>query len=526
MQIPSTMGPGAATRLEKAGPFRQPWLKGRLSLPRSLSGRLILGSVGVVLVALTVLSLIVHEIVMTRMLSEVDERLQMQASELRTFTRLWEASGHTFNQAFYSQLTQAFQAEEVNSEQPILFKLMDKQSGAALAHSANFEPEQLLFNPHDFSLALQLEGQPVLNTRQDTQGKSLHTLTMVLQDEAQQTVAVAQLSQSLQTVERVGNILTIGLILASLVAVIIAYGINYWLTRRELKPLQMVTNTMHRLEVQQLEIRLEPHKQTTEIQLLNNAFNQMLERLQASFGLQRSFVTDVSHELRTPLTAIRGQLDVLLLNPRLEDEARQDVQQINGELQRLSRLVANLLTNGRIEVGQNLQVYEANRQMVELDLLLIEVARQGKFLNRQVEVEISQLVQAQVPGDADLLKQLLFNLVDNAMTYTPAGGRVSLALDRSRDDTGQEWASLTVTDTGPGIEAADLPHIFGRHYRCSQATARSKLGAGLGLFIADTITQAHAGTISVKSQPAHGTCFTVRLPLAPLAIKKGGSQKV
>ena len=255
--------------------------------------------------------------------------------------------------------------------------------------------------------------------------------------------------------------------------------------------------------------------------MLTDAFNQMSERLEASFALQRDFVADVSHELRTPLTSLRGQADVLLLNPALDEDMRHDVEQLRTELARLTRMVNNLLTNARAEVGTPPHIDEGHTQIVELDSLVLEVARQARFLNRKVTLELGQFQQVSVPGDADLLKQLLFNVVDNALTYTRPGDSVYLDLICTQDvpdtvkakepDRQDEWAMMCVRDTGPGIDEADLPHIFERHYRAHHTTS-TPLGSGLGLSIASLIAEAHGGVLAVESKLGKGTSFCIWLP--------------
>jgi signal transduction histidine kinase len=309
--------------------------------------------------------------------------------------------------------------------------------------------------------------------------------------------------------------------IGGLIAVIIAYAVSFLLTNRELHPLSTLINTMHRLSAQRLQTRLPPQKpDTIEIQRLTEAFNSMLDRLEAGFDSQRNFVTNVSHELRTPLTAVQGHIDVLLLDPHL-DGIRPDLQQINAELRRLSRMVANLLTTARVDAGVLPQPFANGIQYVELDLLLVEVARQAHFLNQQEKIEIGHLEQISVPGDVDMLKQVLLNLIDNAITYTPLTGRVTLSLTRSNNHPAQlqtdagsnagEWAMLSVCDTGPGIHPEDLPHIFERHYRARYAEGLSTHGLGLGLSIARLIVEAHHGYIDVESELGKGTCFYVWL---------------
>ncbi len=301
-----------------------------------------------------------------------------------------------------------------------------------------------------------------------------------------------------------------------------AYLVSLWLTSRELRPLHQLSLTMRNLSTQGLGVHLQSTKQAVEMKLLIEAFNQMSDRLEAGFTLQRNFVADVSHELRTPLTALRGQIEVLFMDSHLSEEASQDLRQIQAELVHLSRIVSNLLAMARAEIGVLPQVSGESIQRVELDLLLIEVARQARFLNQQIALELGELQQIWTLGDADLLKQLLLNIVENALAYTPSGGTVQLevmhasilpALLKEKNENGHtEWAKITIRDTGMGIAPADLPHIFERHYRVPQTRSRSKLGSGLGLAIARLIAQAHGGEITVESELAKGSCFSVWLP--------------
>lgn len=509
--------PGNAVNANKPQGQFMPWrwFRGGFGLPRSLSTRLVLGSVLVLVLALLIMGLMSQELVVRRLRTEMDGRLQMRAAELEAVTRIWKSSGQPVDAAFYNKLAQTSAVDEFTSD-PVYLKLLDRETGQTLARSPNLAHERLTLNQPDFAAAL--AGRQVLSTGQDVNGLQVRILTFPLRDDTQQVLAVAQVHQSLQSIERVGTILIIVLVLGGLSAAILAFGVGYWLTRRQLRPLNELASTMYRLGAQGLDLRLDPGKTTAEIGLLTEAFNKMVGRLEASFALQRAFVADVSHELRTPLTSIRGQLDILLLNSKLKGEMRQDVQQVNTEVARLSRMVVNLLTSARAEAGMSPQLSARNLQPVELDGLLVEVAHQMRYTRQQVDLEITRLQQVKVAGDADLLKQLILNLLDNALTYTPAGGKVSLELTQSSfitEDGSPEndWVILNVADTGPGIDPADLPHIFERHYRARHTSSRSQVGAGLGLYIAGLIAQAHGGEITVQSELSKGTCFNVRLPV-------------
>jgi signal transduction histidine kinase len=246
-----------------------------------------------------------------------------------------------------------------------------------------------------------------------------------------------------------------------------------------------------------------------EIGRLAVTFNQMLGRLQsayeylnAAFDAQRRFVANASHELRTPLTSIRGNVGFLRrvvdMDPADREEALTD---IAGEVERMSRLVSDMLTLARADAGQHLP-----KTTVELAPLVREVARQARFLSDgEVEVALEQVDEARVLGDPDHLKQLLLILADNAVKYTPPGGRVRLAARRANGQL-----RLEVADSGIGIAADEQERIFERFYRADPA--RPPGGAGLGLAIARWIAEEHGGSIAVESVPGQGSVFAVELP--------------
>ena len=190
---------------------------------------------------------------------------------------------------------------------------------------------------------------------------------------------------------------------------------------------------------------------------------------------------------------------------------------VQEEVDRMTRLVGDLLLLARADAGG----LPLARQSVELDNVFFEVYRQVGVLQRSVEVTVVEVDQVCVLGDADRLKQLLINLVDNAIKYTPEGGEVQLSLSKSNG-----WACVEIADTGIGIPEEDLPYIFDRFYRVDKARSRPQGGSGLGLSIAKWIAQAHGGDIEVTSQVGKGTTFTVLLPVHVKAAEESENEVI
>lgn len=235
------------------------------------------------------------------------------------------------------------------------------------------------------------------------------------------------------------------------------------------------------------------------------AFNQTLERLEGLFSSQRRFMTDVSHELRTPLTVIKGEVSLIRRFGQIDEEALVSVE---GEVDRLTRLVGDLLLLAQAESGK----LPLEIKPVELDTIMLEVFHQMKTLaGDRLQLSIGEIDQVLVNGDRDRLKQVLVNLIGNSIQYTPPGGKVMLNLEKVN---GQP--RLTISDTGPGIPAQDIPHIFERFYRGERSRKRTpgtqSSGFGLGLSIAYWIIRNHGGSIDVNSREGAGTTFCIWLP--------------
>jgi two-component system OmpR family sensor kinase len=305
------------------------------------------------------------------------------------------------------------------------------------------------------------------------------------------------------TQETLLYVLLVGTILA-----ISAAALAAWLSAGQaLQPLGNVTDTALQITVAGDLSRRIPYKgpANDEIGQLITAFNQTLGRLENLFNTQRRFLADVGHELRTPLTVIKGNVGLMR---KLKEFDEESLTSIDDEVDRLTRMVGDLLLLAQAESGK----INLARQVVELDTLVFDVLNQMGVLARgKLDLRIGSIDQVLVCGDRDRLQQVLVNLLGNAINYTPRGGEVVIGLGKVNNQ-----AQLTISDTGPGIPAEDLPHIFERFYRAEKARTRQRdgKGYGLGLSIAYWIVRNHGGRIEVSSTVGKGTTFCVWLPLA------------
>jgi two-component system OmpR family sensor kinase len=341
----------------------------------------------------------------------------------------------------------------------------------------------------------------------DIQGVRLRVLTVPL-ELGGRPIGTIQLGASLQVVDATQTTLVTVLVIGSIISMTLA-GLAGWLsTRRALAPLEAVTNTALQItRADDLSRRiLYQGPANDEVGQLIHAFNQTLSRLENLFDTQRRFIADVGHELRTPLTVIKGNVDLMRRMGYSDDES---LEGIENEVDRLTRLVGDLLLLAQAESGK----LPLDRRLVELDTLVLEAMQQMRVLARdRLNLHLGDIDQVLVCGDRDRLKQVLVNLIGNAIKYTPKGGEVVVGLGKVNNQ-----AQLTVRDTGPGIPEEDLPYIFERFYRGEKSRTRSRdgKGFGLGLSIAYWIVRNHDGRIEVNSKLEQGTTFCVWLPLAP-----------
>jgi heavy metal sensor kinase len=339
-------------------------------------------------------------------------------------------------------------------------------------------------------------------------GTRLRVLTVPLViSENQRVIGTLQVGTSLAVVDAAQQVLLWVLFIGAGISMIVA-GLGGWFsTRQALSPLQAVTRTALQITNADDLSRRIPYSgpPNDEIGQLIRAFNQTLSRLENLFNTQRRFLADVGHELRTPLTVIKGNVDLMRRMNCTDDES---MDSIETEVDRLTRMVGDLLLLAQAESGKLPLV----KEVVELDTMLLEVLNQMRVLARdRLQMRLGEIDQVLVCGDKDRLKQVLVNLIGNAIKYTPQGGEIVIGLGKAENK-----ARLTVSDNGPGIPAEDLPYIFERFYRGEKSRTRGRdgKGYGLGLSIAYWIVRNHGGQIEVSSQEQKGTTFCVWLPLA------------
>ncbi len=290
-------------------------------------------------------------------------------------------------------------------------------------------------------------------------------------------------------------------------------GVGGWfLARRTLAPVDAMVDTARSIEAEDLSRRIEAADGTDELGRLAAVLNAMLERLERAFTAVKHFSADAAHELRTPLTILKGELEVALRSPPTPEEYRSVLVSCLEEVDRLSTLVTDLLFLARSDSG-NMSIA---RTPVDLAEILRDVCAALGALAETAHITFKHDAPTDLwtRGSETMLFRLIFNLGENAIKYTPEGGRVTLTLE----PRGTE-AHLSVRDTGAGIAAEEQPHIFDRFYRADPA--RSRGGTGLGLALARSIVLAHGGQISVESRIGQGSCFAVRLPLVSVQQPEG-----
>jgi len=282
---------------------------------------------------------------------------------------------------------------------------------------------------------------------------------------------------------------------------------GYWISRRALAPVDEITLTAKSIGIQNLSQRLNVPATGDELQRLSETWNDMLARLESAVKRLSQFTADASHELRTPVALIRTTAELTLRRERSPDVYREALRQVVLESERTSRLVEDLLLLARADAG----LPALSLERLDLSPLVRDVCQQGQVLAEERQLQISTEAPEDpvyVEANDPALRRLLLLLLDNAVKYTPAGGRIILSIGSDAGGT-----TVAVRDTGIGIADSALPHVFERFYRADESRNRDAGGTGLGLAIAKWIAERHHASLEAESVVGEGSTFRVRFPI-------------
>lgn len=459
--------------------------------PKTLRVRFALWTAGLLLAALALFGFFVYASMARSLAAIVDETLQATALELGAEVELQEGEPvFTENPLEDPQYTRLW-------EQGVSFRLLDVTGRTVQEHGPY---RDLPPPPPGFAVL----GQPALfaTVTDSATQDPVRVYTLPVAHEGQ-VVGILQVGQNLKAVRQTLNSLLVTLLIAGPLIIALAASGGYFLAARALAPIDAMTRTARDLSADDLSARLNLPYTEDEVGRLAATFDSMLDRLDQAFRRERQFTAHASHELRTPLSAMQVIISGTLARQRDATEYQQALIDLRQETQRMRVLTENLLQLARHDAARP----AATGEQVDLALLLHDVAdsvrpvaaEKGLQLMNQAPPEGLTLI-----GDRDGLVRLFVNLLTNAIKYTEQG---TITVSAAAGDDG--GLVVTIRDTGVGIPAAHLPHIFDPFYRGDES--RSTEGMGLGLSIAQAVARAHGGDIAVASQVGKGTTFVVRL---------------
>lgn len=382
-------------------------------------------------------------------------------------------------------------------------------AGQVTIQSANIQSREIPLSQTSFRASL--DGKSTFESVKFEKGVPLRLLSVPIRH-GDQLVNILRVGTSLQPTERMLHRLLVGLYIASPVALLVSLVGGWFLAGRALRPVHAITQAAQRIAAGDWTQRIRTPHSNDEIGQLASTFNDMIGRLDVSFRQIRQFSADASHELRTPLTITKGETELALRRPRQAEDYRVVLESNLEEIDRMSRIVDELLFLSRADLGEiKLKMFP-----VQLDDLVGEIQQQALVLGkeRNIHTVLEAIEPVVVQGDDLRLRELLLNLVDNAVKYSQEGQTVEISLSVVGNR-----GKLVVRDHGIGISPEDQGRIFDRFYRTDEARAHAAKGTGLGLAICKWIVEVHHGTIEVQSAVHGGSCFTVFLPLLPSATR-------
>lgn len=445
---------------------------------------------------LIVFSVVLYAITARNLRDTVDESLEDTAT---TAVRSLEARG------FLPLLDE----EELLSQFPELTRI-DKffqifsPSGTITIRSPNIKQHEVPLSRTALDAAF--AGQSIFESAKYPREPPLRLISMPIMYRGN-LLYIVQVGTSMESVGETLQRFLVLLVVAIPIALAVSLAGGWFLAGRALRPVDKITLAAQRIAAGDLSQRLSMPAAHDEIGRLAATFNNMIGRLDTSFRQIQQFTSDASHELRTPLTVMKGETDLVLRRPRSLDDYKSVLESNLEEIDRMTRVVDELLFLSRADMGE----VKVESLPVAMESLVEDIYRQAKLLaqDRNIEVLLGTVMPVVVQGDDLRLRELLLNLVENAMKYSYPGGKVEISLLND----GRE-ARLSVTDHGIGIAPADHKKIFQRFFRTDVARGHTKKGTGLGLAICTWIAELHKGRVEVKSDLGQGSTFTLVLPLA------------
>jgi heavy metal sensor kinase len=382
------------------------------------------------------------------------------------------------------------------------FQVYDLASGKLLTQSSDLRLISLEYNPEEVK---SLASHPGFNDVETDQGKLRFYNQLIHAPDGEPYLV--QLGSSTQSIDEALDSFAGSLVWIIPSGAFLAAISGSWLAARALKPVRSIAELAREISPTQLGRRLPVRGSRDELDYLAEAFNETLERLQNTLAEMRQFTGSIAHELRTPLATLRAEAELALMQSGSDEELRRVLASQLEEFEKLTRLINQLLLLARAEAGE----FQILKQPVSLTAVARSVTEQMQPLASAKNISISLKADSEVTisGDRNWMDRVAVNLLDNAIKFTPEAGQIEVIV--KREPTG---ACLQVRDTGDGIPADALPHIFERFYRADPARSREVQGAGLGLSLVQWIVEQHEGRVEVQSELHKGTCLTVWLPLA------------
>lgn len=455
-----------------------------MRLPSSLRVRLVLWTVALEAVLLMVFAGILVLVLQKTRSQQIDDTLLLSASQLNAVV---DVHGTNY-------VTSAQEIADLRTRGVLAWVLTPEgQVGATIGNASSYPLPTSLPGPEELADGSLANGEPV-------------RLLVTFLREGNRHLGTLVLALSLRESQAFIRQIWLSLVIAVPIVLVLSAAGGLFLANRALSPVTIITDTAQQISAADLSQRLPLDLPKDEIGRLARTFDAMLDRLDRAFQRERQLTSDVSHELRTPLGMLKTQLSLARSRPRDAATLLKMMADMEGDVDRMTRLIEQLLTLARVE-----QRGLIDFQPVALDELLPSVLEplqmQASACNVTLSLNLPPQVNWYLQADAERLRQVFVNLIENAIKYSSAGGVVTVSAQR-------HWQEVVVViaDAGPGIASEHIPHLFERFYRVDNSRARDTGGFGLGLAITQAIVQRHQGRIQVESKVGEGTIFRVYLP--------------